>query len=115
VGAAQVYASGMTYNALGQVLTVLLGNGVQTTNSYHSQSGRLLTSISADIPAPPVLDLDYVYDPVGNITRINDTSRSEVNNYRYDSLDRLTWITTTAGANLVYQQLYRYGPTGDIT
>jgi RHS repeat-associated protein len=112
---AVTYASGLNYNALGQPTTVLLGNGVQTTNNYHSQNGRLLGTVSADIPAPPALSLAYQYDLAGNVTRITDTTRSEVNNYQYDSLDRLTWITVTTGANLVYQQLYRYGPTGNIT
>jgi len=45
-------------------------------------------------------NLSYLYDNVGNITRITDTIRSETLNFVYDDLDRLTNVTACVFAEL---------------
>ena len=90
----------ITYNAKGQKLTLELGNGTQTTYTYDAENFRV-TSIKTERPQPPkgVQDLAYTYDPVGNITHINDAAQAVIwhnntqieprHDYVYDALYRL--------------------------
>ncbi len=105
----------ITYNAKGQKLTLKLGNDTVTRYEYDQQTFRL-RQIFTHRP-PPDLDfpryranlsdlrvlqqLLYTYDPVGNITEVEDQAYSPVyfngaiaeprNLYEYDALYRLIW------------------------
>lgn len=88
------------YNAKAQRTRIQYGNGVNTRYEYDPQTFRLkhlrTTRNSGDL----LQDLQYTYDPIGNITQIWDQAiptvffanhRIEpVNTYQYDSLYRLT-------------------------
>lgn len=68
----------ISYNARGQRLSVVAGNGTVTAWSYDPATFRL-TKLTASRPDPStakriVQDLAYYYDPVGNATRIHDTA-----------------------------------------
>jgi len=115
---------GITYNAKGQKLSLELGNGTTTRYSYDADTFRLMrlytrrdVSFSADCggePPPPrtaapdtdtpprscgVQNLHYTYDPVGNITHIQDDAQQTIwfanqqvepsSDYAYDALYRL--------------------------
>ncbi|WP_458373945.1 RHS repeat domain-containing protein [Pseudomonas laurylsulfatiphila] len=90
--------SAITYNAHGQTEREVAGNGVITTLEYDAQNGRL-TRISAQRGNEALQDLNYAYDPVGNVLSIKDAAlpiryfanqRIEpVNCYVYDSLSQL--------------------------
>jgi len=88
------------YNEKGQRLSIVYGNGATTRCTYDDRTYRLLglrTTRGAD---PDLQQLEYTYDPVGNITRIHDGAFATVFNarqrvdptnlYTYDALYRLT-------------------------
>lgn len=69
-----VYVQDLHYDAKGQRQAIWYGNGTKTGYTYDEQTfrlRRLLTTKSSDI----FQDLRYWYDPIGNITRINDEAQ----------------------------------------
>ncbi|MEV5010074.1 SpvB/TcaC N-terminal domain-containing protein [Streptomyces sp. NPDC055692] len=108
-GAAAVtpFVSNIDYNARGQRVRIDYGNGASTGYDYDPFTFRL-TNLRTTRPAgadttasmlfanaTAVQDLHYTYDPVGNITRIEDAAlRTTVQagaacDYNYDALYRL--------------------------
>ncbi|MEX3774928.1 RHS repeat-associated core domain-containing protein [Pseudomonas sp. MYb118] len=95
----QCLISDVRYNALGQVESETAGNGVRTQFFYGDDDGRLLRSIASVAGENPLQDLNYTYDPAGNITELEDKAQSvtwfnnqrvePINRYRYDSLYQL--------------------------
>ncbi|QNR24556.1 SpvB/TcaC N-terminal domain-containing protein [Croceimicrobium hydrocarbonivorans] len=96
----------ISYDAKGQRSLVEYGNGVQSSYQYEVTTLRLsqLKSTYIGDKASKVLqDLDYTYDPVGNVSQIVDNSiaavfhaNQKVNpilNYSYDALYRLLKAT----------------------
>jgi len=96
----QVLVSGIQYNAFGQIETETTGNGVVNESIYCPKTGRL-TRLSAKRAGEKAClqDLNYAYDPVGNILSIEDKSRpvqhcanqciEPLRTFAYDSLDQL--------------------------
>ncbi|WP_256357769.1 RHS repeat domain-containing protein [Pseudomonas sp. PDM28] len=95
----QRLVSDIRYNALDQVERETAGNGVVTCVEYAADDGRLIRLIAALGNQQPLQDLNYVYDPVGNIVELQDLSQpvthfnnqriDPINRYRYDSLYQL--------------------------
>ncbi|MBX9849325.1 MAG: hypothetical protein K2X64_08520, partial [Rhodocyclaceae bacterium] len=90
----------ITYNAKGQKEILKLGNGTTTTYTYDDKTFRLTSLRTLRATAPTGLqDLQYTYDPVGNITHIHDAAQATVfhsntiirpeHHYVYDALYRL--------------------------
>ncbi len=105
------YASGLTYNPLGQLTQMRLGNTLPFTNTYDLLSSRLKR-----LQAGSLLDLSYRYDAVGNIKAITDTTNSgQVQTFGYDALDRLLSASTTLTGTGRYAESYQYNPIGNIT
>lgn len=87
------------YNAAGQIIEQLAGNGVISRWQYDPANGRLHRQIAQADPATVHQDLEYRYDRMGNITAIFDhtfTPRFFANQritgdrtFTYDSLYRL--------------------------
>ncbi|PBP77698.1 RHS repeat-associated core domain-containing protein [Pseudomonas syringae] len=100
---ARTLVSAIRYNAFNQVEQETAGNGVVSLYAYDQQDGRLigLSAISAD--GTLLQQLDYSYDPVGNILLVNDTSQPDrycdnqliepISRYRYDTLYQLIEAT----------------------
>ena len=97
-------ASGFTYNAAGQPLQVRAGNGVVRTYAYEPTTQRLKRLCAQREHDRAMLqDLSYTYDPVGNITRIDDAAQpvrytrnqrvEAASTYRYDALYQLIEAT----------------------
>ena len=91
------------YNAAGQISEQLAGNGVVSTWTYDPADGRL-KNLKAGVPGQaPRQHLEYVYDPIGNVLRIDDHTfqtvffaNQRIDGHRaftYDSLYRLTNAT----------------------
>lgn len=85
---AGTFASAITYHPSGQLQSYRLANGVTTNVALNA---RLLTQ---RISAGSLVDLQYTYDPVGNVTSIADgvdasKSVNMTNPGSYDGLDRL--------------------------
>ena len=87
------------YNAAGQIDSETAGNGVLTRVLYAADDGRPMQRVSAVPGSPPLQDLHYRYDPVGNILHLEDKAQpvvffknqrvEPINRYRYDSLYQL--------------------------
>jgi RHS repeat-associated protein len=92
------FVTGISYNARGQRAGITYQNGVASTLTYDPLTFRL-TRILTMRGSDTVQDLNYAYDPVGNITQITDNAdaRTWYNNsvidptrtYVYDALYRL--------------------------
>ncbi|WP_116895578.1 RHS repeat-associated core domain-containing protein [Pseudomonas syringae] len=100
---ARALVSAIRYNAFNQVEQETAGNGVVSIYAYDQQDGRLigLSAISAD--GTLLQQLNYSYDPVGNILLVNDASQPDrycdnqliepISRYRYDTVYQLIEAT----------------------
>ncbi|MDP3488474.1 MAG: RHS repeat-associated core domain-containing protein, partial [Bacillota bacterium] len=88
---------GLWYDAAGKLTRVQYNNGIGT--DYHYNNRGLLSRIQSS-----VLDLNYTYDSVGNITGLNNET------YTYDGLNRL--LNTTQPAHN-YTASYQYDNVGN--
>ncbi|POD32764.1 toxin [Pseudomonas syringae pv. syringae] len=100
---ARTLVSGIRYNAFNQIEQETAGNGVVSLYAYDQQDGRLigLSAISAD--GTLLQQLNYSYDPVGNILLVNDASQPDrycdnqliepISRYRYDTVYQLIEAT----------------------
>lgn len=134
----QSLVSDLHYNAEGTIQRQTCGNGVISQWDYCVKDGRLLRLRAKRAGGPPLQDLSYAYDPVGNILSIEDKALSiryfanqridPINRYAYDSLYQLIEATgyeagsankgpaqipdPRAVAN--YRQTYRYDAGGNL-
>ncbi|MFJ2464062.1 RHS repeat domain-containing protein [Pseudomonas sp. NPDC087615] len=128
------------YNAADQIIEQQAGNGVLSQWTYDPADGRLHTQRSRKAAGAVLQDFEYFYDPVGNITRIEDHAFQPVwfanqlieghRDFCYDSLYRLTCATgyddgplsdipglpqpTDPNNRLNYTQTYEYDPGGNL-
>ncbi len=92
------YVQDIEYDAKGQRQFIRYGNGVQTRYEYEPDTYLLKRCVSSK-GSTVLQDLKYYYDPVGNISEINDFAHAPVhfnnadvrahNSYKYDALYRL--------------------------
>jgi RHS repeat-associated protein len=103
-GAAVSYVDSVVYDAKGQRQTIDYGNGAVTNYTYDPDTFRLVHLVTTRPgTGSPVQDLTYTYDPVGNVTRIEDAAQSTVffanqlvapvGDFTYDVTYRLTRAT----------------------
>ena len=140
----QCLVSDIRYNAHDQIESETAGNGVVTCADYAAEDGRLFRLVAAVGSQKPLQDLNYTYDPVGNIVELEDKAQSvihfnkqriePVNRYRYDSLYQLVeakgWEVSTPSHGPVlpellptpldpnqrrnYTQQFDYDPAGNL-
>ncbi|WGK88685.1 RHS repeat domain-containing protein [Pseudomonas migulae] len=140
----RLLVSEIRYDAFGRGVSERAGNGVITIARYAGEDGRLLQLQSCDVDGEPLQDFSYGYDPVGNITCIEDQAQPtrHFNNqridpnccYGYDSLYQLikatgsevsqpsygpalpTWQTTPLEPNQLrnYTQTFNYDAAGNL-
>ncbi|MGX1187885.1 insecticidal toxin complex protein TccC [Pseudomonas sp. F-14 TE3623] len=103
----------MQYNAAGKIIEQRAGNGVISRWSYDPADVRLLRQRGQKDQQPALQDFEYVYDPVGNITRILDHvftpshfANQRVDGHREFSYDSLYRLHSASG--------YDDGPPSDI-
>lgn len=97
------------------------GNGVESFYTYSSQR-RWLTNKRTRIPSGThIQDLNYVYDNVGNITRIKQYAGTwsslggpYTNNYTYDHQYRLLSATETSSPTFNVNFSASYSPAGRL-
>ncbi|MFK0731930.1 MAG: toxin TcdB middle/C-terminal domain-containing protein, partial [Gloeotrichia echinulata HAB0833] len=97
-----IYVENIDYNPKGQRTKIVYGNGLTTTYEYEATTFRL-TRILTKRENKLLQDLNYTYDPVGNITQIEDKAWESIFNknqkvepvstYTYDALYRLVKAT----------------------
>lgn len=101
------------YNATDQLIEQHAGNGVRSQWTYDPADGRLHTQSSRKDNGEVLQDFEYVYDRVGNITRIEDHAfapswfaNQRVDGHRDFSYDSLYRLISATG--------YDDGPLSDI-
>ena len=104
--AGTTYVSHVGYHSNGNVVALSYGNGVSATFTPDAmQRPKFLTAQGT----APVLDLDYTFDKLANLTELTDhLDSTESTTFQYDDLDRLTDAQGTWG-NLHYT----YNGAGD--
>ncbi|MEZ4773644.1 MAG: SpvB/TcaC N-terminal domain-containing protein [Bacteroidia bacterium] len=116
------------YNAKGQRTLLRLGNGTNTHYTYDPNTFRLTRlHTSPPLGGPGLLqDLHYTYDPVGNITQIEDKAQDTiffrnrqvkpVQAYEYDALYRLITASGRENARNTYPGpgTYPFGPIDTV-
>lgn len=96
----QAIVTNINYDAKGQRTLIAYGNGVESRYAYEPETFRLQRLQTTRTSNRALLqDLNYTYDPVGNIMQIDDAAQDRVfhNNqtvqsggeYHYDALYRL--------------------------
>jgi insecticidal toxin complex protein TccC len=128
------------YNAATQIIEQRAGNDVLSTWTYDPADGRLSMQRAQKTAEPALQDLQYFYDRVGNITRLEDHTFQPIyfanqlvdghRDFTYDSLYRLTRASGYDDAppsdvpgrplpgdpnnRLNYQQDYEYDSGGNL-
>jgi RHS repeat-associated protein len=98
-GTPDVYLKDISYNEKGARDRISYGNGVTTTFRYDRETFRLLRLTSVRQNGDPLQAWHYAYDPVGNITSVEDKNIPVVffdnqkitglSDYTYDALYRV--------------------------
>jgi RHS repeat-associated protein len=94
------FITGITYNARGQREQTYYANNTTTRYTYQPDTYRMIRLLTTANNGGSILqDLNYTFDPVGNITRLLDNAQETVffggqqvdavSNYNYDALYRL--------------------------
>ena len=105
------FVDNIDYNAKGQREKIAYGNGTTTTYTYDPETFRLVQLKTVrDGDGSLLQNLTYAYDPVGNITGIDDGAQKSVFHgnelveaacrYEYDALYRLMQAKGRAHAGL---------------
>ncbi|RKG98486.1 RHS repeat-associated core domain-containing protein, partial [Corallococcus carmarthensis] len=98
-------------NAVGQLLSETLGNGVVTQRLYDSM-GRL-RFIQTQKGTTGLQQLAYEYDGVGNILGRHDRLANTSEEFHYDGLDRLTDWSISQNCRSI-GQTYAYDDLGNL-
>jgi insecticidal toxin complex protein TccC len=132
------------YDALGNNVSERAGNSLLNTARFAADDGRLLQLQSSDANGQTLQDFNYEYDPVGNVTVIEDKAQlarhfnqeriDPLCRYTYDSLYQLIkaigsevsqlsygpalpiWQTTPLDPNQLrnYTQIFNYDAAGNL-
>lgn len=100
----QTLVSGIEYNADGQILREVAGNGVRTTLTYCPEDGRLMERRAYGEGVGLLQHLFYLYDRMGNVLSIEDKALPVryFNNQRIDPVSRFIYDS-------LYQLLQAFG------
>ena len=109
------YAQSTRYDAAGRMRQLVRGSGTLTTDyGYYEwdetamldgypvgQGGRLEALTTGSLQG-----LSYLYDATGNIRKINNTAPNpdDIQDFTYDSLDRLLSVRTALSEDYAYDQ-----------
>ncbi len=104
---ATLYVKNVDYNANGQTTKIEYGNGMVTTYTYNSLTLRLTRILTVDAQVQKLQDLNYTYDPAGNVLTIVDSVNTASQNFQYDELNRLVQANGTSygNKNYVYDEI----------
>ena len=105
------FITGINYNEKGQRTDVYFGNGSKTRYNYDEHTFRLTRLLTTRNTGADILqDLNYTYDPEGNIVQVTDNAQQTLyfrnteilpeGLYEYDPLYRLTSARGRELANL---------------
>jgi len=93
------------YNELNLPTKRFYRNGLISNFTYDPNNLRLIKINTGS----EIQELDYEYDGIGNVKRINDLTDSKIKQMNYDDLNRMTWVNDTD-----YAVSYTYDPLGNM-
>lgn len=120
---------GTGYDWMGRKTSISYGNNTRTEFTYDNHTLRLIRARTRTVDKNSTRqDLQYTYDPRGNITQIDDKAQPDIDgvraskNYTYDPINRLIESSgrkdmATEGAKhalVRYTEKYSYDSTGNI-
>ena len=106
--AAQSIASNISYQPFGGLKALTWGNGLTLERSFDNDYRLSSQSISG---SQSIQSLSYQYDPISNITAINDSvDISNTGSYEYDLINRLSNESKSD-----YQNSFSYDAVGNRT
>ena len=119
VGAAsggEEYISDITYSAMGQIRNISYGNQTQTNYTYRPDHKlQNIKTISPD-GYVPIQNLSYEFDKANNITKLIDNIKSNIREFSYDDLSRLTQARNVPDPGGGYKTItYQYDSIGNMT
>jgi RHS repeat-associated protein len=109
-GGSQVYWTANTRDAELRLLTQTAGNGVVTTQSFDPLTDRLTSILAGSGNA--VESFSYTYDVLGNVLTRADANESLTETLTYDTLNRITSATVSAGVAPV--KTFSYNAIGNL-
>ncbi len=93
------FVTNIDYNEKGQRVYISYGNDTETKYEYDEKTFRLIHLMTQKTDRSKLQDLNYTYDPVGNITQIEDKAQpttffnnmvaEPVNKFTYDAIYQL--------------------------
>jgi YD repeat-containing protein len=84
------YVTSVTHHPSGVIGSMTYANGVQTSIGLNT---RLWPSSLKVSKGAAIFDKAYLYDSIGNITRIDELATGGIRSMAYDNIDRLTGAT----------------------
>lgn len=106
-----VFVKKVDYSLTGQTVRTEYGNGTITTQTYDPLNLRLTRILTVNAQGASLQDLNYTYDPLGNIVKITDNVNTANQSFKYDHLDRLI----EANGQSYGIKSYSYDEIGNIT
>ena len=111
------YLDSVQYNKFGAKISQKYGNGIQTKYTYYPLTQRL-DSLLTTYGGNTLSYLQYNYDSVGNIIRVNSSypmpQYQVTERYSYDSADQLLTAESTCNNNVLCSGAYSYNNWGKI-
>ena len=111
------YLDSVQYNKFGAKISQKYGNGIKTNYTYYPLTQRL-DSLLTTYSGNTLSYLQYTYDSVGNIIRVNSSYPMPqyvvTERYSYDSADQLLTAESTCNNNLLCSGAYSYNNWGKI-
>jgi RHS repeat-associated protein len=98
-------------DSLGQATGETLGNGVRIASAYDAVTGRLVSRTAGPGGGSTHQNLGYAWDVTGNLTLREERNRGVVEQFAYDSRDRLDHVSR--GGAVVLD--LAYDETGNLT
>ena len=106
--ALQTIASNISYQPFGGMKALTWGNGLTLNRRFDNDYRISSQTVSGN---QSIQSLNYQYDPISNITAINDSvDTSNTGNYQYDLINRLSNESKTD-----YQNSFSYDGVGNRT
>ncbi|MCP4305721.1 MAG: RHS repeat protein, partial [bacterium] len=115
------YWTALAQDERGNISHFRLGNGVESLRTFDRFTGFLDAVYSTDATQTTILqDLDYNFDAFGNLARREDVEQGLVEDFVYDTLNRVVQTDTTVpdpggGAPILTTVTVGYDALGNIT
>ena len=111
------YLDNVAYDRFGAKVSQTYGNGLVTDYTYNNTTRRLSQITVTDNSNNPYSDIQYTYDPVGNVTQVASSyswtqGQAFTETFTYDASDQLTSAAETQAQS--YQLEVGYGDWGRI-